>query len=169
MLKTNIEALRGLYVALGGDVADVADITTLPEMLMQISTVAAAAASELPPVEAADNGDVLTVVNGKWAKAAPAGGDNLFVITRTGNSFDKTASEVKAALESGKTIFLNYDGYYDGWYALSSVIYTSSTNFTLAFVGFTSGDEVCDGAYYEVVVNGNNIQRGGERNGSIFI
>lgn len=72
MLTTNIEALRGLYVALGGDVADVADITTLPEMLEKISTVASAAASELPPVTATDNGDVMTVVSGKWAKATPA-------------------------------------------------------------------------------------------------
>ena len=67
MLTTNIEALRGLYVALGGDVADVADITTLPEMLTQISTVAAAAASELPAVTTSDNGKIMQVKSGKWA------------------------------------------------------------------------------------------------------
>lgn len=68
MVTTNIEALRGLYVALGGNVADVADITTLPEMLEKISTVASAAASELPSVGTYDAGKMLTVDNnGKWS------------------------------------------------------------------------------------------------------
>lgn len=66
MVTTNIEALRGLYVALGGDVADVADITTLPEMLEKISTVAAAAAGELPAVTSSDNGKTMQVKSGKW-------------------------------------------------------------------------------------------------------
>lgn len=71
MINT-IEALQGLYVALGGDITDVANVTTIPEMLTAISTVAAAAASELPVVGKSDNGKVLAVVNGKWTKAAPA-------------------------------------------------------------------------------------------------
>lgn len=70
MLLTNIGALQGLYVALGGELSDVANITTIPEMLQAISTVAASAAGELPAVTSSDNGYVLTVVNGKWAKAA---------------------------------------------------------------------------------------------------
>lgn len=70
MINT-IEALQGLYVALGGELSDVANVTTIPEMLTAISTVAAAGASELPAVKSADNGNVLTVVSGKWAKAAP--------------------------------------------------------------------------------------------------
>lgn len=69
MINT-VEALRGLYVALGGDLTDVANITTIPVMLSAISEVAAAAASELPPVKGTDDGSVLTVVSGKWAKAA---------------------------------------------------------------------------------------------------
>ena len=68
MLTTNLEALRGLYVALGGNAADVADITTLPEMLEKISTVASAAASELPAVTSSDNGKALIVSSGKWQK-----------------------------------------------------------------------------------------------------
>lgn len=71
MINT-IEALQGLYVALGGELSDVANVTTIPEMLTAISTVAAAAASELPVVKAADNGKVLAVVGGKWTKSAPA-------------------------------------------------------------------------------------------------
>lgn len=68
MINT-IGALQGLYVALGGELSDVANVTTIPEMLTAISTVAAAAASELPAVKSVDNGKVLAVVNGKWAKA----------------------------------------------------------------------------------------------------
>lgn len=66
---TSIEALKGLYVALGGELSDVASLNKIPDMLEAISTVASAAASELPAVKAADNGKVLTVVDGKWAKA----------------------------------------------------------------------------------------------------
>lgn len=66
---TNVEALKGLYLALGGKAADfTAD--TIADAINQISTVAATAVSaELPSVKAADNGKVLTVVSGKWAAA----------------------------------------------------------------------------------------------------
>lgn len=68
MINT-VESLRGLYVALGGNISEVANLTTIPELLTEISTVAQAAATELPAVKPADNGKVLTVVNSKWAKA----------------------------------------------------------------------------------------------------
>ena len=60
----------------------------------------------LPSVTSDDNGDVLTVVGGAWAAAAPSGGglkvniiddpdhENCYI-------FDKTAGEVFSALESG--------------------------------------------------------------------
>lgn len=69
MLINTIEALQQLYVALGGDIKDVQNITITPEMISALTDVAAAAASELPAVKGADNGKVLTVVSGKWAKA----------------------------------------------------------------------------------------------------
>ena len=74
MINT-IEALQGLYVALGGELADVANITLIPDMLTKISEVAQAAASELPVVKKTDEGKVLTVDNkGKWVAAdAPEG------------------------------------------------------------------------------------------------
>ena len=68
MINT-VESLRGLYVALGGNITEVANLNTIPELLTEISTVAQAAATELPAVKPADNGKVLTVVNSKWAKA----------------------------------------------------------------------------------------------------
>ena len=45
----------------------------------------AAPATELPAVSSTDNGDVLTVVEGSWAKAAPSGGDSLPEVTAADN------------------------------------------------------------------------------------
>jgi len=66
-----VEALRAVYVALGGDSADVADIVTTPEMLTMIATIiSSGATAELPAVTTSDNGKVLTVVSGEWKAAA---------------------------------------------------------------------------------------------------
>lgn len=68
---TNVEALKLVYAALGGDADDVAEITENPEMIAAIAPVAAAVvAAVLPEVTAADNGKVLKVVDGKWAVGA---------------------------------------------------------------------------------------------------
>lgn len=67
-MDTTVDALKNLYVALGGDADDVADVTLIPDMINAIATVAASTI-ELPAVTTSDNGDVLTVVSGKWAKA----------------------------------------------------------------------------------------------------
>jgi hypothetical protein len=67
---TNVEALKKVYVALGGD-ADDFTATTNPEAIDLIaSAVSAAVAPELPAVTSADNGDILKVVDGVWAKAS---------------------------------------------------------------------------------------------------
>lgn len=67
MIKT-VDALKTLYVALGGSADDVKTITLIPDMITAIATVAATAtAPELPAVTAADNGKVLKVADGKWA------------------------------------------------------------------------------------------------------
>ena len=71
MLK-NVDALKALYVALGGTASDVADVNKIPDMIMEIATVAAdvvsaANAKELPAVTASNNGSVLKVSGGKWA------------------------------------------------------------------------------------------------------
>ena len=68
---TTPEALRDLYTALGGSSADVANLAITPELISALANAAATiAAATLPTVAAADNGKVLTVVNGKWAAAA---------------------------------------------------------------------------------------------------
>ncbi len=74
-MDTTVDALKALYVALGGTAADVANVTLIPDMINAIATVAAAAtAPELPKVTSSNNGQVLTVDGGKWkAKALPEG------------------------------------------------------------------------------------------------
>lgn len=68
--------------------------------------------SSLPTVTSDDNGDVLTVVEGAWAKDAPSGGE--FVVEFVGGGSDGYAAEhdgepisiaeIYAAKQSGKTI-----------------------------------------------------------------
>ena len=78
-MDTTVDALKALYVALGGTAADVANVTLIPDMINAIATVAgtvatAATTAELPKVTSSNNGQVLTVDGGKWkAKALPSG------------------------------------------------------------------------------------------------
>lgn len=71
-MDNNITALQALYVALGGDADDVAELNTIPEMINAIATVAAGVAdATLPAVTAANDGDILKVVDGEWAAVTP--------------------------------------------------------------------------------------------------
>lgn len=70
-MNNTVEALRAVYVALGGNSADVADIVTTPEIITKIATlITSGATAELPAVTTANNGEVLTVVSGEWKAAA---------------------------------------------------------------------------------------------------
>lgn len=74
-MDNTLDALRNLYVALGGSADDVANLVIIPDLINAIATQAATATgAELPSVTSSDNGKVLTVVSGKWAKAALPGG-----------------------------------------------------------------------------------------------
>lgn len=69
--STTVEALKLLYVKLGGNLSDIADLDTDAEIIDAIEDLNF---KELPNVTADDNGDVLTVVSGAWAKSTPSGG-----------------------------------------------------------------------------------------------
>ena len=67
---TNVQALKEVYVALGG-YADDLKAKTNDEAIHLISTVVASGiASVLPKVSSANNGQVLTVVSVKWKNAS---------------------------------------------------------------------------------------------------
>lgn len=67
----NVDALKALYIALGGSADDVANLATIPEMINAIAAVVSSGGgSVLPAVTTSDNGKVLTVVSGEWKAAA---------------------------------------------------------------------------------------------------
>ena len=90
--------------------------------------------SDLPPVTTDDNGYVLTVVNGAWDKAAPSGGGGNLVVTiaktvdgdTTTYTTDKTAGEIKAALEAGQIVTIPY---------ASADPFTGATVYNVAIMG----------------------------------
>lgn len=83
-MMTTVEALKGLYVALGGELTDtydsiaggiaVSDYVLIPDCIQAITQVVTTATkAELPAVTSDDNGSVLKVVDGEWA----VGEDNI--------------------------------------------------------------------------------------------
>ena len=106
MDKSIQEAPKWIYASLGGDITDLAavdDITAILNAIAALDTVQKiSGAKELPEVDGSDNGDVLTVVEGKWAKAAPAA--ELPGVTSDDNGDVLTVVEgarAKAALPQG--------------------------------------------------------------------
>lgn len=76
----NLSALKALYVAVGGELTDthsgingsvtVANYTLLADVIAAIAAkITAGSMKELPSVSASNNGQVLTVVSGKWKNA----------------------------------------------------------------------------------------------------
>lgn len=66
-MDSNVVALQGLYIALGGDADDVAEVNTIPDMINAIASIATGAT--LPAVTGDDDGKILKVVDGAWAAA----------------------------------------------------------------------------------------------------
>lgn len=115
-MTTTVEALKEIYVSLGGELTDtyddiaggiaVGDYVTIPDVSNAIAQRAASAGIELPSVTSSDNGKVLSVVSGKWNKAdAPK---ELPTVTASDNGDVLTVVEgawAKAASGSERVIF----------------------------------------------------------------
>lgn len=72
-MDNTLDALRNLYVAMGGDADDVTDLVIIPDLINAIATlISSGATAELPVVDADDNGKVLKVADGKWAVGTDA-------------------------------------------------------------------------------------------------
>lgn len=113
-MSTTVDALKGLYVALGGQLTDtysdiaggiaVSNYVLIPDCIQAIAQkVPTGSGASLPAVTAADNGDVLTVVDGAWAKAEAAkelpavtAEDNGSVLKVVDGAWDKGTDEIQA-------------------------------------------------------------------------
>lgn len=120
MDKNLQEALKWVYASLGGDITTLAAVNNITEILNAIAALdtvqkinSGGGGSELPAVTTDDNGDVLTVVEGAWAKAAPGGGSGL-VISITDDEvaqafiMDKTFQEIWDAFSAGQAVVIEF-------------------------------------------------------------
>lgn len=65
---SNLEALKALYVTLGGSADTVKNMTLLSDVIYAMSQLSLSVSPELPSVSKTDEGKVLKVdSNGKWA------------------------------------------------------------------------------------------------------
>ena len=108
-MKTTVEELKAYYVKIGGQASDVVGIDTIPDMIAKITAISGGGGgSDLPEVTSDDNGDVLKVVDGEWAKADgnPAIYVNISELDIEHGTFlaDKTYAEILSASENGSTI-----------------------------------------------------------------
>lgn len=72
-MRQTVDALRALYVAMGGDADTVASLTLIPDLINAIATlITSGSTATLPAVTAADNGKVLKVTDGAWAVGTDA-------------------------------------------------------------------------------------------------
>lgn len=90
----------------------------------------------LPEVTEDDNGDVLTVVEGAWAKAeASGGGVEKFIITLNSDgesmpTSNKTFQEITSAFISGKQLFVDVSDIYGNGYDGGEIIALSGYGYT---------------------------------------
>jgi len=125
MKKTITSRLEALLAKIAGKEEDPSTITpgvpiNLSEQLMLdiADRIDGIADNSLPEVSADDNGDVLTVVEVAWAKAAPSGGSDLFIVEVTwddnanGYSPNQTYADAVAAIAAGKVVVIVNDGSY---------------------------------------------------------
>lgn len=105
---TNVDALKKLYIELGGNEEDIANIETSADMIEVLADIAGSTI-ELPGVTSEDNGDVLTVVEGEWAKATIP--RQSVILTCTSPQANKykipiTPNELKALIDAGINVIL---------------------------------------------------------------
>lgn len=110
MLTT--DALKKLYVAMGGTASDVENLTLTPELIDAIAEIYSGGGSSLPAVTSDDNGKALLVQEGAWDKGAIP--SNKFIATYTPNetmtsaTCDKTHAQILAAYNAGKDIWAKF-------------------------------------------------------------
>lgn len=105
--------------------------------------------SSLPAVTSEDNGDVLTVVNGAWDKAAPSGGIVVLHKDESTGALDKTWNEIRTLYEAGIPLYFVWEGtqfedeiraaFVDMVFSVSGEYYVSMDGL-LSFIAFAAND-----------------------------
>ena len=104
-----LDALKKINEKLGGTNDPNEKWGTLLQEIAENIDGGGGGGSSLPSVTSADNGDVLTVVEGEWAKAEPSGASDVMVVSfeepENGPiTCNKTYSEIIEALNAGKAV-----------------------------------------------------------------
>ena len=93
--------------------------------------------SGLPEVTSEDNGDVLTVVEGSWAKAAPTGGNGALIVH--GNlltrALDKTWQEIH---DAAPLVWMEAEGSY----APCCAVYEDEGDYVAIFVEYQQNGNI---------------------------
>ena len=160
-MNLTVDALKVIYVALGGSASEVENITLIPDMLEKISVYAKAAAAELPAVNAEDAGSVLMVnEEGKWAKGEAGGLTIIDFTPPTGGSktVDFSSSDIYSRVLAGENIvFRNVDETHDTVDALYHIVSLSSSSIeAVSFVKNDGSGETDHGLIADVVDLDNN-------------
>lgn len=107
-MKTTVEALKDYYTEIGGTSTDVENVVTIPDMIEAITALGGG--SSLPDVTAEDNGDVLTVVDGKWTKSAPQSPFKIVNASLSSNTItfeNETQKSIYEAVDNGQFVIIN--------------------------------------------------------------
>lgn len=153
----NLDALNMVVTALGGTGDGKSNADAIVKIAGKVPD------ATLPSTAGASEGDVLTVVSGKWAAQAPSGGGGAgtfevtFSVDNDTWSADKTFAELKAAINGGqnirglmvgeRTICLNFEGWYFAEGDTESVYFSFMTpmqgesSWTLGKEDFTFSDD----------------------------
>lgn len=142
MIDSIQNALKELYISLGGDASAIRDENDVNDLIRTIAGLKLGeeiqSGGGLPEVTADDNGDVLTVVEGEWGKAAPSGGTLIVHIGKTG-ILDKTWQEISDAVEAGNIAMVYDDSDIDCSIEYLGGLFSDDGNYGAAFVDFGSG------------------------------
>lgn len=109
---------KNIKIELSGDgtsfvtVYDATSLDWSTDTYKQFSIYGDPIPTPLPSVTAADNGDVLTVVNGVWDKAAPAGETTMVVTYNESTGLDETFANIRSRIESGKLVVIKWSTNY---------------------------------------------------------
>lgn len=132
----NLEALNQVVSALGGTEEGKTNAEAIGKIAEKVPDAV------LPATSGASEGDVLTVVSGKWAAQAPSGGGGggtfevTFSVDNDTWSADKTFAELKAAINGGQNI-------------LGLMVGESTTCLTLVGWYFAEGDT--ESVYFSIM------------------